>query len=212
MRPIPGTDAQPVVASLPADLLPHGLPMFGVTLTVAALHAELQVFGVLGSRSVPRLVLHDVLVHPEQFDDLAVPAGTVALLQTHGRCWLLCPQRSAEPGEGGRVMDVRQVDGEAHFEVSLVRVGPDGDQIRLLDRHGTLLSKHELRGFRADDQEVVVLIGVALATQFDDEALSAVLARPYPGVTSLIRQPRPFPRLFPSDRVGSDGQVSEVWA
>ncbi|MET7424304.1 hypothetical protein [Dactylosporangium sp. NPDC005555] len=186
---------------LPVDQLPHGLPLFGMFLRMPAFDAELQVFRVPGWRSAAGLTLHDVLVHPEQFDALDLPAGTFALVQTHGQVWAL--------GTGDRcMMTLRRVGGEGRFDID---PAPGGGPVTLTDERGTVLARYAMDTLRHDDGAVVSLIAAALATLFADEALSAVLVRAYPGLTSLIVEGRTFPRLFASDTVSRDARQRPVW-
>jgi hypothetical protein len=188
--------------SLPVDQLPHGLPLFGMFLRMPTFYAELQVFRVRGWRAAARLTLHDVLVHPEQFDALDLPAGTFALVQLHGQVWALGT-------DDRRLMTLRRIGGDGRFDLDLV---PGGGLVRLTDARGMVLAEYDLDMLRHDDGAVVSLIAVALVTRFTDEALSAVLVRAYPGLTALIAQRRSFPQLFASDAVSRDAQQWPVWS
>jgi hypothetical protein len=187
------------VRQLPVDELPNGLPLFNVFLHVPAYSARLQLFRLVHSHVIDRFTLHTLLVHPHELDAVPELAGAPAFLQLHGEVWLL-------DGDGS-ALTLRRAGQPVAYTVA---PSPRGGPMCLLDAAGRRLDEEETGRFRDDDAVKVRFLRECFLREYADDALSVPLVRAYPGLTSLIRRGREFPRLFASDPVGPATEVRDL--
>jgi hypothetical protein len=195
--------AQPV-AEIPVDELPNGLPLFNLFLHLPAFDARLQLFRMLRGYVLERFTLHTMLVHPEDVDRIPALAGALGFFQAHGEVWLLAEgavrdRPALTLGRVGRPV-----------EYAVVR-SPDGDRLCLVDAAGRVAAEADRDAVLCDDLTKVRLLRECFLAEYPDHALSMPFIRPYPGLTSLIRQGRRFDRLFRTDPVGPGTRFREPW-
>jgi hypothetical protein len=187
-----------VDAELCADELPHELPMFGLYLAIPVRKTSVQVFRLLKSRTSAALVLHDLLVHPDDFDRLG-GSDVVGYLQAHGRLWAL---RCATHNE---LTHIEEVGGP-------IRLRLESDhELRVIDVDGAVIHRESPNELARDDGASLRVLQAPLRQAFGSETISAVLVRGYPGRTSSIVDTRPFPRLFASDKLRNRRLDREIW-